>query len=113
MAKFYGAVGYGETIENDPVNHPGVYKEVITQHNYYGDVQRNTKRNDRGEGLNDNIILSNTISIVADPYAYAHFFAIKYVRWMGTRWKVTSVDVQQPRLILSIGGVYNGQDGTA
>ena len=106
MAKFYGVVGYGETVETAP----GVWEEVITERNYYGDVIKNTRRWDKGDGLNDNLTVSNSISIVADAYAYEHFFAIRYVQWMGTLWKVTNVEVQRPRLIFTIGGVYNGPE---
>lgn len=105
MAKYYGAVGYAETVETAP----GVWEaDRITERNYYGDVIRNTRRWEKGEGLNDDLNVNNTISIVADAYALNHFFAIRYVSWMGANWKVTNVEVQPPRLILTIGGVYNG-----
>lgn len=103
MAKFYGVVGYvvtGETV-------PGVWEEQVTERSYYGDVIKNTKRWQTTENLNDDITVSNQISIVADPFADNHFFAMKYVKWMGATWKVTKVEVKSPRLILSIGGVYN------
>lgn len=106
MAKFYGVIGYAETVETAK----GVYSEEITKRKYYGDIQRNMKRIENGENLNDNIAVNNSISIVADAYAYQNFFAIRYVEWMGARWKVTNVEVQHPRLILTIGGVYNGPE---
>lgn len=106
MAKFYGEVGYAETIETSV----GVWSEVMTERAYYGDVIRNVRRLENGMNINDNVVVNNIISIVADPYAYDHFFAIRYVRWMGTIWKVTNVEVQSPRLILTIGGVYNGPE---
>lgn len=107
MAKFYGEIGYAETVETAP----GVYDAShITKRMYYGDVIRNTRRWDRGEGANDDLNVNNTISIVADAYAYNHFFAIRYISWMGARWKVTNVEVQAPRLLLTIGGVYNGPE---
>lgn len=104
MAKYCGIVGYAETVETAK----GVYSEKITKRRYYGDIQRNMKRIESGEHLNDDIAVNNSISIVADAYAYQNFFAIRYVEWMGARWKVTNVEVQHPRLILTIGGVYNG-----
>lgn len=106
MARFYGKVGYIETVETESGN--GVWQEQATERSYYGDVLRNSKRWERGEGVNDDLNVSNRISIVADPYAFRHFFAIKYVEWMGARWKVETVEVERPRLILTIGGVYNG-----
>lgn len=106
MARFYGEVGYGETVE-DPVD-SGVWKDVITEYPYYGDVVRNTAKFEGSEGLNNNIAVGNSISIVADKRAIEHFFDIKYVRWAGALWTVTSVEVKSPRLILSLGSVYNG-----
>lgn len=106
MAKFYGAIGYAKQVETAP----DVYDEQITERNYYGDVVKNTKRFEKGEHLNDNLNVNNTISIMADAYAEQHFFAIRYVSWMGAKWKVTNVDVQRPRLVLSLGGVYNGPE---
>lgn len=103
--KFYGIVGFIETTETAP----GVWEEAITKRNYYGDVHRNMRRWDSSGNQNDNLNINNEISIVADPYAIQNFHAIRYVEWMGTPWKVSSIDVQYPRLILSIGGVYNGE----
>lgn len=105
MAKFYGVVGYVDTQETAP----GVYTEVATERKYYGDVLKNLKRYVSSEYLNDNLTVSNSISIMADAYAYDNFFAIRYVKWMGANWKVTDVEVQRPRLILSLGEVYNGK----
>ena len=108
MAKFYGVVGYAETKETES---PGAWEEQVTERTYYGDVLRNTRRRDNANGqLNDNLNVNNLISILADAYAYDHFFAIRYIEWMGARWKVTDVEVQRPRLLLTIGGVYNGPE---
>jgi len=104
MARFHGKVGYGETVETSP----GVWEDVITERSYFGDVLRNTRRLQEGESVNDNLSVNNSISIVADAYANDHFFAIRYVEWMGSLWKVSDVEVQRPRLILRLGGVYNG-----
>jgi hypothetical protein len=104
MAKFYGEIGYGESVETAP----GVWEDVIVEYKYYGDVLRNTRQLNTGENLNDDISVSNSISIVADAYANEHFFAIRYIKWMGTLWKITNVEVKSPRLILTVGGVYNG-----
>lgn len=103
MAKFYGKVGYLSTEETSP----DVYSEVLTERLYKGDVLRNQKRYQASEGLNDDVIVNNSISIVADNYAYENAFAIKYVQWMGVLWKVTSIEIQRPRIILSLGGKYN------
>lgn len=104
MPKFYGAIGYGEAVEAAP----GVYEDVITEYMYYGDVVRNTRRLSEGESVNNDLSVSNSISIVADQFANEHFFAIRYIKWAGTLWTVSDVEVQSPRLILRLGGVYNG-----
>ena len=104
MAKWYGKVGFTETAETSP----GVWEEEIVERSYYGDLIRNHKRLESGENLNDNITVQNEISIVSDPYAVQNFHCIRYVEFMGTKWRVTAVDVQYPRLALSLGGVYNG-----
>lgn len=103
MAKFYGKVGYADTTETAP----GVWTEVITEREYYGDVLRISRRLQSTEQLNDDIIIDNEFSIVADPFAYQNFHTMRYIEWMGAKWKITKVNVQSPRLILSVGGVYN------
>jgi hypothetical protein len=104
MAKFFGRVGYGESIEE----RPGVWVDQIVEQNYTGDVVRNTRQLTQGENLNMNLSVGNSISIVADAYANDHFFAIRYIEWAGTLWTVTDVEVQSPRLLLRLGEVYNG-----
>lgn len=103
MARWHGKIGYGEMIEKAP----GVWVLDIEERFYTGDEVKNVSRNEKGENLNDDLNVSNQISIVADPFAYKNFHKIKYVDWRGTLWKVNSVEVNTPRLILSIGGVYN------
>jgi hypothetical protein len=109
MARFYGKVGYGVTQET-PAN-SGNWVDVITEVNYYGNVIRNTRALEEGQGLNNDISVSNSISILADEYANQHFFTIRYVEWAGALWTVTNVEVQSPRLILKLGGIYNGPTG--
>lgn len=104
MGKFYGVIGYAETSETSP----GVWEENITERTYSGDILRNSKRWQSAENLNDNPIVNNEFSIVADPYAYENFHTMRYVKWKGTSWKITNIDVQRPRIRLMIGGVYNG-----
>lgn len=105
MAKFYGAIGYAVTEETKP----GVWMEKITERMYYGDLSRNTRKLQSSSQLNDNIDIANEVSIVADPFANENFHSMKYVEFMGAKWKITSVEVQYPRLILTVGGVYNGE----
>lgn len=105
MAKFYGKIGYANTVETKP----GVYEEQIVERSYYGDLIRNTRRLQSADQVNDNINISNEISIVADPYVTNNFHTMRYAVFMGTKWKISNVEVSYPRLILTLGGVYNGQ----
>lgn len=106
MAKWFGTIGFAETAETKP----GVWEEQITERKYYGDVIRNTRRLQSADQLNDDINIANEISIVADPFANNHIYAMRYVEYMGARWKVSNVDAsQRPRLNLSIGGLWNGK----
>ena len=105
MAKYFGKIGYAEQVETAP----GVWEEQITERQYYGDVVRNIRKLESSGDINDNINVSMEISIVADRYAIQYFHAMRYVEFMGSLWKITSVEVNYPRLILSIGGVCNGQ----
>jgi hypothetical protein len=106
MAKFYGNVGYGETVESE--SSPGVYIDIITEVLYLGDVIRNSRRLESGDQVNSDLSVNNSISIVADAYANEHIFAMRYIEWQGARWYVSEVTVEPPRLVLRLGGVYNG-----
>lgn len=106
MARYYGAVGYATS----RLTAPGVYEDTIEERFYRGDILKNTSRWQRNDYLNDDLNISNRISILADPYAYENFSKIKYVVWMCQKWKVSEIEVQRPRLILTIGGVYNGPE---
>ena len=103
MPKWYGKIGYGVTEETSP----GVWTEEIVERQYYGDIIRNLRRLETSDQVNDNVSVSNEISIVSDPYAFENFHSIRWVEFMGSKWKVTNVEVQYPRLLLSLGGVYN------
>jgi len=102
--RFSGKVGYGETVETAP----GVHEDQVTEFTYFGDVIRNSLKSQSGESVNNDLSVSNSISIVANAYAREHFTAIRYVEWAGTKWSVTAIDLHLPRLILRLGGVYNG-----
>ena len=107
MAKWYGTIGYAETVEQ-PEN-SGIWVETITERSYYGDVIRNSRRLESAGQVNDNVFVSNQISIVADPFANQNFHAMRYAEFMGTKWKITNVEVQYPRLLLTLGVKYNAE----
>lgn len=104
MARFHGRIGFGESTQDSP----GVYADKIVEQTYFGDVLRASRQLQQGADLNENVLAGNSISIVGNAYALEHYFAIRYVEWMGVLWTVVDVEVQSPRLILRLGEVYNG-----
>lgn len=103
MAKYYGLIGYVETVETSP----DIWEEIITERYYYGDIVSDRRRLQSTDKINDDVNISMELSIVSDPFAIQNFHAIRYVEYMGTKWKVTDVAPSFPRLTLSLGGIYN------
>ena len=114
MGRYFGKVGYAISAErmtdDDPPRHTGIYEDQIVEREYYGEVIKNTSRWNRSEYLNDNLTVNTSISILADEFAYQNFSRIKYVEWMGVKWKVESITPEHPRLTLNLGGEYNGPE---
>ncbi len=106
MGKWFGNIGFAQSQEI----RPGVWKDVIIERPYYGDVPLIVGRNKTTDKVSDDITIQNTISIVADPFAHENFYSMKYLEYEGAKWKITSVEVQYPRLKLTTGGLYNGKD---
>ena len=104
MAKYYGIIGFAVFKETKP----GVYQDEIAERDYCGDFLRNIKNYQNSGNANDNLTISSQISIIADEYAYSYYSNIRYITINGTKWKVTSIDIQFPRFIISVGGLYNG-----
>lgn len=104
MAKFYGNVGYVRTVEKTF----GVYDEVVTVRKYRGDLPKNRRKMKDGSDVNPGITISNEVSFIADPYAREHYFQIRWVEFQGSKWSVSDVTVDYPRLTLTLGGLYNG-----
>ena len=102
--KWAGKIGFAVSVEESK----GVWVETITEREYFGDITRNFRRLENGTSVNDNITVANEISIVADPYAVQNFHSMRYITFMGTKWKISTVEVVYPRLRLTLGGVYNG-----
>lgn len=109
MAKWYGKIGYADNVEVEP----GLREDLIVEKSYFGDLTRNTRKLQTSGDINDNLNIANELSIVADPYAVQNFYKMRYVEFNRAKWKITDVEVQYPRLILSIGGLWNGNENTA
>ena len=108
--RYKGMIGYEITVPKETGS--DVYISQIEEYPYRGEVTKNSYRREAGEWLNDNIKVSNSVRIVADPFALAHCQNIKYCIWLNQRWTVTSVEIDQPNLILTLGGAYHEQAGT-
>ena len=104
MAKFHGMIGYAFQSETSP----GVWEDQIIEKNYRGDVILNQQRWQQSEKVNDDLNLDNSISVVADAYAYSNSGYMRYIVVNGKKWKITSLAINRPRIILQIGGLYNG-----
>ena len=105
MAKFYGVIGYAVPEETAP----GVWTDVVTEREYFGDILENTTRwSSDTDSTIDELTISNRFSILADPFAYENFQSMKYIEFMGAKWKISTVSVNRPRITITVGGVYNG-----
>lgn len=106
MSKFHGKIGFSFSEEV----RPGVWTNKIVEKEYYGDVIKNVRRWDKSENLNDDFTVDNSISIVANSFLNENAYAMKYVKWMGTIWRIASINnIEYPRLTINLGGVYNGE----
>ena len=104
MAKFAGLVGYVTQKESES----GVWLPETVERKMRGDVIRAASSFNANEKVNEDIILQQRISLVGDPYAFANFTGLKYVTYLGVKWKVLSIEVNRPRLVVTLGGVWNG-----
>ena len=109
MAKWFGKIGYSITSETES----GIWEPTIVEKEYYGDLTTDRRKRQNSGEVNENINLANVISIIADPFAIQNCSYMAYVEVMGTRWKISDIEVQYPRLILTVGGVYNGDSPRA
>jgi hypothetical protein len=105
MAKFSGIIGYVKPTETSP----GVWMEDVIERKHRGDVNRSSYRWESSGNVNDNLNISNEFSILADHFAIENSHWMRYIEFMGTKWKITNISVQYPRLILTVGGLYNGE----
>lgn len=103
MTKFFGKIGYAMTQETKP----GVWMDQIMEREYYGDLLRNSYRFQTSDKVNDDVLIANEFSIIADSFAKDNFHLMRYIELEGTKWKITNVEVRYPRLNLTVGGIYN------
>lgn len=110
MARFHDRVGFLIPVDNEET---GISTHRAVERPYYGRVIEHTRRWESTDHLNDDLALSNQIAITANDYAFKHMSSIAYVKYMGGYWKVDSIRVKAPEIILTLGGVWNGPVGSA
>jgi hypothetical protein len=104
--KWYGQLAYRDSVEVEP----GIWEDQITEVNKFGDVLRNYSSNQQGSKINDDITVSNQISIIADPQLLESFHKIIYITFGGAKWRVSNVEVRYPRLIVTLGSLYVSEE---
>lgn len=104
MARYCGHIGFAVPTETSL----GVWEDTIVPRKYYGDVVRHGYSWKQTANLNDDIVVTNTISIVADKFANEHLDAMKWIEFQNSKWRISSAEVEYPRITLTLGGVYNG-----
>lgn len=103
MAKYYGNIGFITSVETSP----GIWEEEIVDRPYFGDIIKFNSNFQSANKINDDISISNVISIISDPYANENFQHMRYVEFMGTKWHITNANIAYPRIELNLGGMYN------
>lgn len=104
MAKIHTRIGFSNSVEVTP----GVWEDQPTEREYYGEVIRQARQWQNTSQVNDNLVLNNRITVVSDDFASSNFSTMRYIIWGGVYWKISNVEIDRPRFILTLGGVYNG-----
>lgn len=108
MAKYAGLVGY--VTQEEKV--PGVWSTVADPKPMRGDIIRASasSQNDgrlSSDKINKDVTLNHRVSLVGDAYAFGNYYNIKWIEIDGAKWEVSSVELQRPRLIVTVGGLWN------
>lgn len=109
MARWAGKIGFSiqeETLTNGQPS--GIWVDKIIERPYKGDLIKAHRSLNNNNQINDSINISNQISFIGDAYIRNNFQYIRYATFMGVKWKIESIDIEQPRLIVTLGGAYNG-----
>lgn len=104
MAKYAGLVGYVSLVESPP----GVWNQVSNPKRMRGDIIRQSSSNQNGDKVNSDITLNHRVSLIGDAYSLGNYSDIKWIEIDGKKWEVNSIEIQRPRIIVTLGGVWNG-----
>lgn len=109
MEKYHGFVGFAIPVQTAP----GVYstKNNMVRKEYGGEVYRIFRHSSSvSTTTNEEMTMASEIHIVADAFFNNNIAAVRYVEYMGAKWKVASIDANDPPVLkLTLGGVYNGK----
>ena len=84
----------------------------MIERRYSGVLTRTGERVEKTQARNRDVVFTNDISIIADPFINSNLYKMAYATFMGTKWKITNVSVDDRRLNLTLGGVYHEEDTT-
>lgn len=104
MTKYAGLVGY--VVQEQTA--PSVWTPVETPKRMKGDIIRQSASTQNDDKVNSDITLNHRVSLIGDAYAFSSYFNIRWIEIDGHKWEVTNVEVQRPRIIVSLGGPWNG-----
>lgn len=103
MAKLGTTIGFAISQEKSS----GVFIEAIEERYYVGEIFKNTMSSYSNQSVNPNLSLSNKFSMLVDSFSKDNHQKIRYAVFWGSKWKVTNIEIEGKRLILTIGGKYN------
>lgn len=104
--KYSGLAGFNE---KDIEVRPGVLQNQIKERRIKGNVLNYGHYNsDTPNSMQQDVSIRNRLSIIMDPYIKKNFNNILYVTFMNVRWSISSLTINGNRVILDLGGVYNG-----
>lgn len=86
---------------------PGVWKMQPEEVTHRAKLLTYNKDYDSGEEVNDDLKLRNRYEIVMKDKKL-DYQDMRYVIVKGTKWKVSALEFLEVRIIITLGGVYNG-----
>lgn len=108
MAKYSGKLGL---VYPDAETAPGIWApEKVEEVSVKGDTLNLSKSySPSSQSINDDLTLSKRVSIIASSDLIADTASMRYLTYLGQRWKIVEIDFQRPRLIFTLGGIWNGR----
>lgn len=102
--KYSGKVGYAVQTETAP----GVWTKEIKEVHMYGDTLSYGAQPVSSDKVNQDVALSNEISLMGNPIIFENLSTLEYLILSGIKWEITSINLDPPRIKVALGGVWNG-----